>query len=343
MEGDAVMGVPFPEARGQERAAYQVAFCPYQRPFRRPLQTHHGLWRLREGIWVYLRDCQGRVGVGEIAPLPWFGTETQEAALDVCRSLGQTVTLAQIAQIPPDLPCCQFGFGCALEQLLGRLPQSSPSLASASICALLSAGASALKQWQPLWEQGYRTFKWKIGVTDSETELPIFEQLLAQLPQSARLRLDANGGLTQTCAERWLAVCDAQRSASRAAVEYLEQPLPAADGPALLALARTFQTPLALDEAITTGRDWEKWLAWGWPGLFVLKPALMGFPQQIRDRAKGLTSALVFSSVFETRVGRSAALHLALELGHPQLALGFGVDHWLAESPRVSINSSIFS
>jgi O-succinylbenzoate synthase len=35
--------------------------------------------------------------------------------------------------------------------------------------------------------------KWKVGVLDPDTELQLLEQLLEQLPDGAKLRLDANG------------------------------------------------------------------------------------------------------------------------------------------------------
>ena len=47
---------------------YEFAFERYDRPFKVPLQTHHGEWSTRPGIFVYLRQASGDVGVGEISP-----------------------------------------------------------------------------------------------------------------------------------------------------------------------------------------------------------------------------------------------------------------------------------
>ena len=120
-------------------------------------------------------------------PLSWFGSETLEQALDFCRQLPNEITAETIFSIPATLPACQFGFESARES-----PSAPPPLQYSS---LLPAGEAALHQWQTLWIQGYRTFKWKIGVATIQEELKVFHQLIQVLPPSAQLRLDANGGL----------------------------------------------------------------------------------------------------------------------------------------------------
>ena len=320
---------------------FDFAYQPYSRPFKVPLKTHHGDWAIRQGIFVILRDRDsGAIGVGEIAPLPWFGTETLEEAIAFCQSLSRMIDRRQILEIPNTFPCSQFAFGCALEALDGGAqPVQEPS--PKYICALLPAGRGAIAAWESLWQQGHRTFKWKIGV--NRQEFGILPQIMASLPGSARLRLDANGGLTEAEAKLWLAACDRYRAVSTAPqIDYVEQPLPPEAWRLLLDLAQSFQTAVALDESIATPLDLQQWQSRGWPGVYCLKPAIMGFPWVLRANCQRLNNPMIFSSVFEAKVGRAASLGLAKELGTSSLALGFGVDHWLAESPNVSISSSIF-
>lgn len=321
---------------------YEFAFEQYDRPFKVPLKTHHGEWSNRQGIFVYLRNSFGSVGVGEISPLPWFGTESVEAAIAFCLSLPQRLTTSDILEIPDDFPTVQFGLGTALEVFnpstcLERLP-------SHQICALLPSGEKALTEWPDLWAQGHRTFKWKMGAQGLEAELQIFRVLVSALPCTAKLRLDANGGLDFAQAQRWAICCDTFRWGDETpVVEYIEQPLPADDWKNLLTLSRQSQTAIALDESVATVQDLVIWQERDWPGFYVIKPAIMGFPQTLRDICRQIPNPKIFSSVFEAQVGRHKALALAKELGTPGLALGFGVDHWLAESPNVSMSSSIFS
>lgn len=99
---------------------YRFDYRPYRRQFLQPLRTHHGLWETRQGILLRL-SAGARVGYGEIAPLPQFGSETQTAALSFCRRLGSTVSVAQLAAIPASLPACRF----ALESARWELQQGT--------------------------------------------------------------------------------------------------------------------------------------------------------------------------------------------------------------------------
>jgi O-succinylbenzoate synthase len=47
----------------------------------------------------------------------------------------------------------------------------------------------------------------------------------------------------------------------------------------------------------------------------------------------------VFSSVFETAIGRQTALQLAAELSRKNRAVGFGVDHFFAPAATTSPES----
>ena len=96
---------------------YQFQFHAYQRPFKCPLQTSHGAWNVREGILLRLIDLNGQVGIGEIAPLPWFGSETLEQALNFCHQLPTHFKADTIFNIPDTLPACQFGFEMTWEEV----------------------------------------------------------------------------------------------------------------------------------------------------------------------------------------------------------------------------------
>jgi o-succinylbenzoate synthase len=315
---------------------------PYHRRFRQPLQTAHGLWVWRQGLLVRVQDCQGRVGYGEIAPMPWFGSETLAQATAFCAQ-GEAVFLTD-SLCPPTLPATQFGLATALAQLQPDQAGLVPPAASAppALCGLLPAGFKALTAWQPLWQQGIRTFKWKIGVAPVEPELSMLETLGQTLPAASRLRLDANGGLTVATAEQWLAVCDRiNTTAQGCTVEYLEQPLPVAQVAAMQRLAARFQTPIALDESVATLAQMAHHHRQGWRGIFVVKPAIAGCPHQLRQFWQQHSPQLVFSSAFETGVGRQAALALAAAYQRhsgSSLALGFGTlgyfkDDWDTLTP----------
>jgi O-succinylbenzoate synthase len=294
-------------------------FCPYKRRFIRPVQTSHGLWEIREGVIISLEEENGKVGWGEIAPIPWFGSETLEQALEFCLSLPKEIDSDLIFSIPDTLPACQFGFETAL---------NPPLLGSTSLefSALLPAGDSAINSWQPLWESGYRTFKWKIAVNPIVEELAIFNLLVQQLPAGA-IRLDANAGLSYDEAKLWLETCDILMKKG-VNIEFIEQPLAPSQFEEMLELSASYSTKLALDESVATLQNLETCYSRGWRQIFVIKPLIIGSPSKLRQFCQQNQIDTVFSSVFETEIGRNAALHLANELSSHNRAVGFGINHW---------------
>ncbi|MBE9047335.1 o-succinylbenzoate synthase [Pleurocapsales cyanobacterium LEGE 10410] len=292
-------------------------FDNYQRHFQQPLRTSHGVWRTREGIIISLESEAG-ISQGEIAPLPWFGSETMSQALEFCQQLGKTVDSEDIAGIPDYLPACQF----ALESAWLNLAKNKPKrqLDNLDYCYLLPAGKKALTSWQDY--QAATTFKWKIGVFPLATEIEILKQLITILPTGTKLRLDANGGLNLQQAKELLSVTD-----RLTAVEFVEQPLSPKNFTEILQLSREHTTPLALDESVASFKQLQLAYERGWRGIFVIKAAIMGFPRKIKQFCQANSLDVVLSSVFETKVGRNAVLNLAQELYHPR-AVGFGVQYF---------------
>jgi O-succinylbenzoate synthase len=311
---------------------YQLQFHRYERSFRQPLHTSQGIWKVRAGIIIEMTDSLGNLSRGEIAPLPRFGSETLSAALEFCHSLSGNVSQQDILAIPDSLPACQFAFESALLGLT-ELPQPKERLWNYSY--LLPTGVAALTAWQKLLPKleltdtrSILTFKWKIGVDSISSEIAIFKRLMSALPSHARLRLDANSGLTLAKARQWM-----ETTAKFDRVEFLEQPLPPSQLDLMFALQDEYPTQIALDESVANCNDLERCYRWGWRGIFVLKPAIAGFPSRLLHFCQEHNLDVVFSSVFETEIGRQAVFRLARELISKQhlvreRPLGYGVDLW---------------
>ncbi|WP_226591539.1 o-succinylbenzoate synthase, partial [Microseira wollei] len=234
-----------------------------------------------------------------------------------------------VGQASCGAPCgapCGAGVSPAPEKD-ADFPSKIPNLNSKiAYSGLLPAGEAALQQWEILWNQGYRTFKWKIGVSPIQEELKIFHQLVGALPKSAKLRLDANGGLNWQQANAWLQECDRIPQ-----IEFLEQPLPDNQVSDMLDLSTRYCCAIALDESVATIDQMQACYRLGWRGIFVIKPAIAGSPSRLRQFCQKYNIDAVYSSVFETAIGRQAALQLAALLSHPHRAIGFGVNHFFAE------------
>jgi o-succinylbenzoate synthase len=310
----------------------KIEFRCYQRRFNHPLQTHHGLWEVRSGIILRLHDpcgiCEAarhQTSWGEIAPLEAFGSESFEQALQFCNALS-IFTPNTIAQIPLHLSATRFGFESALESLHSPIERFYKRPHS----TLLPTGAAALDAWRSLYAQGARTFKWKIGVAALQQELENFEALITAFPDQVQLRLDANGGLTEAEAHHWLQKCDPLRVTRRDpyGVEFLEQPLPPDQFNAMLQLSRMYQTPIALDESVTSIEQLEQCYQLGWRGIFVVKAAIAGSPARLRAFCQNHAVDIVWSSVFETAIAQSYIQNVLIPSIPSTRAIGFGVNHW---------------
>jgi o-succinylbenzoate synthase len=303
---------------------YRLEFRRYCLPFRNALRTAHGWWREREGLILRLENEAGRIGFGEVAPLPWFGTETLAEAEAALVELNGAVDPGRARQIDERYGCVRFALSAALGSETGI-----PGVERRAVAALLPAGKAACEAADLALEAGYVAFKWKVGVLDDADEWVVLDDLLARLPAHAKLRLDANGAWNARRASRWLARC-AERP-----IEFVEQPCFAAASPgrvrpswaddALLGLAADFPTPIALDESVAGLPSLRAWLERGWRGVVVVKPALAGDPASVLEILAKYRADAVFSSALETGVGRQAALRMAFAFHGPQSrALGFG-------------------
>ena len=300
-------------------------FQSYQRSFVNPLRTARGSWATREGFIVRVEAGGLVVGYGEVAPIPEFGTETIEAARAFLQRLVEAPELAEDAGELARLPCCAF----AVSRGLASLPAGPASSGrNYKVAALLPAGRAAIPVASRKAQQGYQTFKWKIGVAPVEAEQAIFSQLAAGLPAGARLRLDANCGLSVEGLESWVRFLQAHR----ARIEYLEQPLPVGQEAAMARCCDGTGVAIALDESLN-GTDGARWLQAGaWSGPLVVKPALAGDARGLLERLRPVAAQVVLSSVFETQIGVENALQLADQLPELNRAIGFDTFGAFADS-----------
>jgi O-succinylbenzoate synthase len=286
----------------------QITIKSYQRVFRRPLRTARGEWAVRQGFLLRVEQ-DGRVAYGEVAPIPEFGSETVEQAGAFLLELGQRPNLP----LPPDLPCCAFALSAALHQ-------ASAPLRDYAVSALLPAGEDGIARAAQRIAAGYRSLKWKIGVAPLTVELSLAHRLLRSLPRDVSVRFDANASLNESELEHWLELlaCYPEQT------DYLEQPLPCGQEATMARYMQNFGVPIALDESLN-GDNGARFLELGaWTGPLVVKAALMGDLEVLRERLRPVAKQVVLSSVFETGVGLAGALTLADAL--PDLSRPIGFD-----------------
>ena len=281
-----------------------LQFRPFAFPLCRPLRTASGVLQERGGWLLRLQAEDGRIGWGEVAPLEPSEQPACASALDGLRP--QSLSIVELEQVMPSCPpAVAFALGGALGELTGLVGAEPPGwLPAPSSAQLLPAGAAMLERLETLLA-GSRahtslTLKWKVAVEADQEERHWLDLLLQQLPATAQLRLDANGGWDRNTATAWM-----ERLRADPRFAWLEQPLSVDDQEGLEALARL--GPVALDESLTQQPS----LRQRWSGWQVRRPSQEGDPRPLlQDLQAGLPRCMV-STAFETGIGRRWLDHLA--------------------------------
>ncbi len=150
---------------------------------------------------------------------------------------------------------------------------------------------------------GYRGVKLKIG---PGSDIPVLESVRRRFPD-ASLGVDANASYTSEDAEHLL-------SLDRFGLTMIEQPLPADDLLGLARLQERLETPVCLDESITSVDECRVALRLGSGRMVNIKPGRVGghaAATRIHDLCEEAGVAVWCGGMLESGVGRAHALALA--------------------------------
>jgi L-alanine-DL-glutamate epimerase-like enolase superfamily enzyme len=223
----------------------------------RPYHLSYRTFEEFEPYLVQVRDEAGRSSFGDGHISPGSSTETREggwahlselAAGAISMEAGEAkdMALARFTESPVAATALVTALECLQDSPLldvrhaVRLPIHSPigSLNSDAIPAEIEA----------LLEQGYKTFKIKVG-KDLDADLKRVAAIQQAADGRATLRIDANRAYDRDRGCRFATGIDA------AGVELFEQPCPADDWDANAAVAQASAIPVMLDESICTLDD----------------------------------------------------------------------------------------
>ena len=296
-----------------------VRWRPFRLPLRAPIGTAAGAIEARDGVLVELRDAEDRRAFGEASPLLPNGPG---AASEVLRLLGEWAPRLLAQEGPPARPRSvpAAALRCALDSARLGLEGQRRGL---RIAAVLGGGMvrevrvnAVIGDGPPEWvrEQaaaavaaGYETLKLKVAAVPLDEDRRRVEAAREAAPD-ARLRLDANGGWDAATAAAAL------QGLARYDIEYVEQPLPAADLAGLARLRAAGVCRIAADESVADPEDGERVLDAGAADVLVLKPMRFGGIRSALDLARNAAwqdVACVVTTTFDSSLGLAAALHLA--------------------------------
>lgn len=313
-----------------------MQWTPYAIPFRRALVTSHGRWDARDGIIVEIETDAGLRGLGDVAPLPEFGTAGVDACLRALEQIAPRLVGSEIgdaacafdaafpdASLAPlrcaiESACLDVDAGTTVASMLADAP--AVAVAVNAIVADAREAAAAVAA-------GYRCIKLKVGTATPAEDIARVAAVRGAVGPAVALRLDANGAWSEHEA---IAVLD---GVAPNGIEFVEQPVAAGDLEALRRIRQSTRMPLAADEAITSVKAARRILDAGAADVLIVKPAVIGGPRramEIVEMARAGGVECVVTSAMESGIGVAAALHVAAA-SRPLHACGLATLELLAD------------
>jgi L-alanine-DL-glutamate epimerase-like enolase superfamily enzyme len=306
-------------------------------PMREPFAIAGGAQTRVANILARAELADGTVGWGEGAPMPAFNGETQAGTLSAARRAAKALIKEDAGS--------WGAWGPRLARLLPRRAAARAALEMALLDAwtrrlgtplrLLFGGAedkiltdisiplvspiAAARAARRIRAFGVRTIKIKVGRTRKvKTGAGVEEDAarvlaVAMAARGSRLLLDANGGLSVSQALRLLSMLRSEGVQP----ELFEQPVPEGDFDGLRAVRRRGRILVAADESASSSAQilaLAKASAVDVVNIKVMKLGLLGALDAARV-ARACGFQLMIGGLVESRLGMTAAAHLAAGLG----------------------------
>jgi len=310
----------------------RLEFRKYALPLKHPVETAKGPITGRRGFILWLWDREGRYGLGEAAPLPFFSRESLADVAAQLQSIARDLRHQPPTRSPDGVhilrkefhgdaaPSVRFALGTALLDLQGKQSGQSvreiltgstaESIALNGLIGLLPPEACA-NQATRLVRQGFATLKLKLGHASPEEDFRCVEAVSEAVGRNIPLRLDPNQAWDRQAAERLV---------SRLAdftIEYLEQPVCFDGIEDLRAFRDISPIPVALDDMSADFRYLREVIEARATDAVVLKPTMLGEASQLAgiiELARERQVKTVFTSAFESVVGLAGVAQLAAAL-----------------------------
>ena len=323
---------------------------PYSLPLRDPWPSSDGDVKERRGWILALEDDLGRVGLGDAAPFPGFGIETHASA-----GAGLKLALSKLVGMGRD------GYAAAIADLAVLAPVAATSTARAAIDVALHdliaqgkdlplarylGGVATLREvpvnatiprlppdraaelGARAVSSGIRTLKLKVGGADPREDVARLEALREAVGADVRIRVDANQAWSTEQA------LSALRALAAFDLEFAEQPVPADDLEGMARVRRDSPVRIAADESVRDTRSAEMILYRSAADILILKPMALGGLREARSVQNVASEGplpVVVTTLVESAIGRTAALHFAASLGETPFAHGLATGDALLE------------
>lgn len=326
---------------------------PLRLPLRKPLIM--STYRLDDGpvLYVRIRARCGAEGWGEAAASPVMAGETLTGMVSCVRELIEPHVLGRSAfdrtAIVYKLKSAFYGNGGALAAIDMALLDLAGKLQGVPVADLL--GGPVRRSITPLWliggsgradadvkealalyDQGFRAFKLKVGVSGVDNEIGIVGELRRALGPDCLIAADANMGWSVATALRFA------NGVAAHGLAFLEQPVPTGDIPRMAAVAARSPIPIGADETIHGLSDiLALHVAHAIGGLSLKSIKLGGITPltKLAITCDALGLSVNLAMMMESSLATAAMIHAACVIPNLDWGLSLG-NLWLADEPVIN-------
>jgi len=263
------------------------------------------------GWIIKLSSNDKKIGFGEVSPL--LEEDLKKCAKQL-NMIPENVELLNLSkQINIFHPCIQSAINSALAEINGKIIfKKNYYFDEIDKTAILLNSENIISELNEIKKRQSNigksvTIKWKVALRDNHEEEANLEEILSQIGNNIKLRIDANGSWGRKIANRWADILKDNKN-----IDWLEQPLCVDDIEGMTELNK--KIPIALDESLLKFPT----LIYEWKGWQIRRPSQENNPVKLLRELENKKALISISSSFETGIGKRWLYHLSsLQLQGP--------------------------
>ena len=275
------------------------------------LKNSKTTYHTKSGWIIKLTSNDKKIGFGEVSPLHKEDLKKCAKQLDMIPEYIEEYNLSE--QINIFHPCIQSAINSALAEIDGKIIfKENYYFDEIDKTAILLNHENVVSDLNEIKKRQSDigkslTIKWKVALKNNHEEEASLEEILSQIGNNIKLRIDANGSWGRKIANRWADILKDNKN-----VDWLEQPLCVDDIDGLTELNK--KIPIALDESLlkfpTLIDEWKGWQ--------IRRPSQENNPVKLLRELENKKALISISTSFETGIGKRWLHHLSsLQLQGP--------------------------
>ncbi len=265
----------------------------------------------KSGWIIKLTSNDKKIGFGEVSPLYKEDLKKCAKQLSMIPEYVEVLNLSE--QIIFFHPCIQSAINSALAEINGKIIfKEKYYFDEIDKTAILLNPENIISDLNQIKKRQSNigksvTIKWKVALKNNNEEEASLEEILSQIDNNIKLRIDANGSWGRKIANRWADILKDNKN-----LDWLEQPLCVDDIDGLTELNK--KIPIALDESLLKFPTLiDKWKGWQ-----IRRPSQENNPIRLLKELENKKALISISTSFETGIGKRWLYHLSsLQLQGP--------------------------